>query len=245
MGPNGPRFPFPVNFFLPRAGRHPRLRRPCGFRLIADDEVAAATVTPSPPAARSEHLPHEPEQAPALAGVQGGTPWRPGHELAEQPLPDGLALRSEHDVLAAPVPLRRFPPRQPVLLQGVRDRGDEGGVAAHPLAEFLHRQRSIELDQGDGVAAVEAELDRDALAELVEELEELGERIADQLVELLVGQRLGVRDRLGVEHRSLEYCPRTLVHIRSPPSVSARRLPEYLNHRVTQLYSRLLVQASQ
>jgi hypothetical protein len=46
----------------------------------------------------------------------------------------------------------------------------------------------------------------------VEKLEELGERIADLLVELFVGQRLSVRDRLSVQHRGLEYCPRALIH---------------------------------
>jgi hypothetical protein len=161
--------------------------------LIASDETEAATVTASPPAARSEHLPHEPEQAPALAGVERGAPRRLGQDLAEQPsltaLPSGVStmflLRRSR---------RRFPPGQPVLLQGVRDRGDEGRVTAHPLAEFLHRHRGIELEQGDGVAAVHPELGRDALAELVEVLEELGKGIADLLVELIVGQRLGVRD---------------------------------------------------
>src|SRR5690348_3396403 len=95
--------------------------RPCGPPLIASDETEAATVTTSPPAARSEHLPHQPEQAPALAGVERGAPRRLGQDLAVQPLPDGLALGGEHDVLAPPVPQRGFPPGQPVLLQGVRD----------------------------------------------------------------------------------------------------------------------------
>jgi hypothetical protein len=52
----------------------------------------------------------------------------------------------------------------------------------------------------------------------VEVLEELGKGIADLLVELIIGQRLGVRDRLSVQHRSLnycclEYCPRALIHV--------------------------------
>jgi hypothetical protein len=52
----------------------------------------------------------------------------------------------------------------------------------------------------------------------MEKLEELGKRIANLLVELIVGQRLGVRDRLSVQHRSLnycclEYCPRALIHV--------------------------------
>ena len=52
-----------------------------------------------------------------------------------------------------------------------------------------------------------------ALAELVEVLEELGQGVADLLVELIIGQRLGMRDRLSVQHRCLEYCPRTLIHV--------------------------------
>src|SRR6185312_14803913 len=165
------------------------------------------------PTARSEHLPHQPEQAPALAGVERSTPRRLGQDFAEQPVPDGGALGGEHDVLAPPVPQGGFPPGQPVLLQGVRDRGDEGRVTGHPLAEFLHRHRGIELEQRDRVAAVHPELGRDALAELVEVLEELGKGVADLLVELVVGQRLGVRDRLSVQHRCLEYCPRALIHV--------------------------------
>ena len=52
----------------------------------------------------------------------------------------------------------------------------------------------------------------------MEKLEELGERIADLLVELIIGQRLGVRDRLSVQYRSLNYrclehCPRALIHV--------------------------------
>src|SRR5215475_996054 len=89
--------------------------------LIASDETEAASVTASPPAARSEHLPHQPEQAPALAGVERCAPRRLGQDFAEQPVPDGLALGGEHDVLAPPVPQRGFAPGQPVLLQGVRD----------------------------------------------------------------------------------------------------------------------------
>ena len=128
------------------------LRR-CKALVVNDTTARFAPCTASQSEARAL-LPHQPEQAPALAGVERGAPRRPGQDLAEQPFPDRLALGGEHDVLAPPVPQGGFPPGQPVLLQGVRDRGDEGRVAAHPLAEFLHRQRGIELDQGDGVAAV-------------------------------------------------------------------------------------------
>ena len=55
--------------------------------------------------------------------------------------------------------------------------GDEGGVAAHPQPEFLHRHGRVELEQRHGVAAGQPEFRRDALAEVVGVLDEFGERI--------------------------------------------------------------------
>ena len=39
-------------------------------------------------------------------------------------------------------------PRQAALLEHVGDRGDERGIAVHPLAQVLHRHRGVERVQG-------------------------------------------------------------------------------------------------
>ena len=73
-----------------------RGRRPCGCVVIGHDETAAAVVTPSPPTAHPGYLPHQPEQAPALAGVQHGAPRCPGPKSRRGSAPElhgnGLAV---------------------------------------------------------------------------------------------------------------------------------------------------------
>src|SRR6202042_2907414 len=94
FGPNGPGTCVPVTSYLPRVvaicGDDDR-----GLPLIVD-EAAAAVVTPSPPTAGSEHFEHQPKQAPALAGVELGAPWRPDHGFGAEAVPDRHAFRGEH-----------------------------------------------------------------------------------------------------------------------------------------------------